>query len=369
MKATLKSLRQTKANPAVSIFVKTHRKHPENEQDHIALKNQLKVAEERLINEYDKRTAASVMDNIHKKIEDLDHNYNLDTLALFASVEDAQMLRLPLDTEQRVVISDRFATRDLVRDMASTVHYYVVVVTRMHARLIEAANERVVHEFNHQDEQQTNMSHQAFPIDNTSLYTTSGADRSAASNEDNYLKEFLNRVDKSVQELWGEHKMPLVIVGDARNISFYKEVCDRPENIIASVDNITELEDGSAEHIVAGVQEAVEGYRSSLHQQALGEVEKAQGNNLLRTDLQSIYQAAFQGNGERLYVRKGFIQPAKIDEAAQTLEPCDDPAADGVTDDAVGEIIEQVMHNGGDVVFLPSDIMGDERPIALVTRY
>lgn len=38
MKATLKSLRETKANPAVSIFVKTHREHPANEQDPIALK-------------------------------------------------------------------------------------------------------------------------------------------------------------------------------------------------------------------------------------------------------------------------------------------------------------------------------------------
>ena len=38
MKATLKQLKQTQANPAVSIFVKTHRTHPENEQDAIALK-------------------------------------------------------------------------------------------------------------------------------------------------------------------------------------------------------------------------------------------------------------------------------------------------------------------------------------------
>ncbi|WP_350314894.1 hypothetical protein, partial [Pseudoalteromonas sp. TB43-MNA-CIBAN-0091] len=90
-------------------------------------------------------------------------------------------------------------------------------------------------------------------------YTTSdgGSDRSA-SNESSHLKEFFNQVDKSVQELWGEHKMPLVIVGDAKNIGYYKEVCDRPENIIATVSNATNLEDGSAQHIVDCVQEAVE---------------------------------------------------------------------------------------------------------------
>lgn len=371
MKATLKSLRETKVNPAVSIFVKTHREHPANETDPIALKNQLKVVEERLTNEYDKRTATTILDKIHAKTQDLNHNYNLDTLAIFASTDDVQIVRMPIDTTERVVISDNsFATRDLVRDMASAVHYYTVVLGRDHARLIEASNDRVVKEYHKDDEAQKNMESIPFPIENNSLYKTGdgGSDRSA-NNEDSYLKEYFNRIDKSVQELWGEHKMPLVIVGDARNISYYKDVCDRPDNIIASVSNITELEDGSAQHIIDGVQEAVEGYRTSLHEAALGEIDKARGAEMLRTDLQEVYRSAYQGAGETLYVRRGYMQPAKIDEKAQTLMLADDPAAEGVTDDAVGEIIEHVIHNGGKVVFMPQEMMGKDQPIALVTRY
>ncbi len=370
MKATLKSLRQTKANPAVSIFVKTHREHPANEKDPIALKNQLKVAEERLNNEYDKHTATQIMDAIHAKTDDLNHNYNLDTLAIFASTDDVQIIRMPLDTTERVVISDSFATRDLVRDMASAVHFYAVVLTRDMARLIEASNDRVVREFEADDDAQNNMENIPFPIDNNGLYTTGdgGSDRSS-NNESSHLKEFFNQVDKSVQELWGEHKMPLVIVGDAKNVSYYKEVCDRPDNIIATVTNVTNLDDGSAQHIVDGVQEAVEEYRSSLHEAAMSEIDKARGAEMLRTDLQEVYRGAFQGAGETLYVRRGYIKPAKIDEKAQTLNVVDDPSGEGVTDDAIGEIIEHVMHNGGEVVFMPEDIMGEDQPIALVTRY
>ncbi|WP_201554157.1 hypothetical protein [Psychrobacter sp. 72-O-c] len=370
MKATLKSLRETKANPAVSIFVKTHREHPASDKDPIALKNQLKVAEDRLINEYDKRTATTILDKIHAELNEFNHNYNLDTLAIFASTDDVQVVRMPIDTTERVVISDRFATRDLVRDMASAVHFYTVVLTRDNARLIEASNDRVVREFSKDDDIQNNMESIAFPVENNGLYTTGdgGSDRSS-NNEDSYLKEFFNQVDKSVQELWGEHKMPLVIVGDVRNIGYYKDVCDRPENIIATVSNVTELEDGSAQHIIDGVQEAVEGYRTSLHQAAISEIDKARGADMLRTDLQDVYRAAYQGAGETLYVRRGYIQPAKIDEKAQTLMVVDDSAADGVTDDAVGEVIEHVMHNGGEVVFMPQDIMAEDQPIALVTRY
>lgn len=370
MKATLKSLRETKANPAVSIFVKTHREHPDNSTDPIALKNQLKIVEERLTNEFDKRTATSVLEQIHAKTDELNHNYNLDTLAIFASENDAQVIRMPLDTTERVVISNRFATRDLVRDMASAVHYYTVVLSRDKARLIEAANDRVIREFDATSGLQNNMENIPFPIDNNGLYTTgdAGSDRSA-NKENSYLQEFFNQVDKSVQELWGEHKMPLVIVGDARNISYYKEVCDRPENIIASVSNLTELEDGSAQHIIDGVQEAVESYRTSLHEAALGEIDKARGASKLVTDLQEVYRSAFQGAGETLYVRRGYIQSAKIDEKAQTLSLADDAAGEGVTDDAIGEIIEHVMHNGGKAVFMPQDIMSADQPIALVTRY
>ncbi|SJM38080.1 hypothetical protein A1019T_02068 [Psychrobacter pasteurii] len=370
MKATLKNLRETTAKPAVSIFVKTHRQHPDNEKDPIALKNLLKVAEERIENEYDKKTASTILDKVQEKIAHHNHNYNLDTLAIFASPDEAQVLRLPLDAKERVVIGERFATRDLMRDMASAVHYYVVVLGRDHARLIEAANNRVIKEFHPDDEAQKNMESIPFPIENNSLYKTGdgGSDRSA-NNENSYLKEYFNRVDKSVQELWGEHKMPLVIVGDNRNISYYKEVCDRPENIIGAVSNVTELEEGSAQHIVDGVQEAVEEYRTSLHQAALGEIDKARGAGMLRVDLQEIYRSAFQGAGETLYLRKGYMQPAKIDEKAQTLTIADDPAAEGVNDDAIGEVIEHIIHNGGKVVFMPQDIMGDDLPIALVTRY
>src|SRR5690606_21473991 len=238
MKATLKSLHETKANQAVSIFVKTHREHPDNEKDPIALKNQLKVVEERLTNEYDKRTATTILENIKNKTSDFNHNYNLDTLAIFASTDDVQVIRMPIDTKERVIISDRFATRDLVRDMASAVHYYTVVLTRDNARLIEASNDRVIKEFDKDDDAQNNMENIPFPIENNGLYNTSdgGSDRSA-NNESSYLKAFFNQVDKSVQEIWGENKMPLVIVGDAKNIGYYKDICDRPENIIATVSN------------------------------------------------------------------------------------------------------------------------------------
>ncbi|MDO4897147.1 MAG: hypothetical protein Q3971_07275 [Moraxella sp.] len=371
LKSTLKSLRDVTADPAVSVLVKTHRTHPANEQDPIALKNALSELAQRVSHEYNKRLSDTIIGHIQNAISNHDHQHNLDTLAVFATPDEARVLTLPIDVTPRVVVAKQFATRELVRELSHSVHYYAVVVTRTHARLIEATGDRVVKEFTHNSSEQAqpDFQNQPFPIENNTLYTTSGAERSGASNEDNYLKEFLNRVDKSVQELIGKtgEKIPLFVIGDARNVSFYKDVCDRPELIVGSADNVTDLETGSPEHLIKGLQPAVKAYHELRQTQAKGKIDIAKSQNKLAEDVQNIYRLAHQGVGETLFVRIGYLQPAVVDEASQTLTLADDPSADGVTDDVVSDIIQAVSSHGGDVVFLPKELM--ETDIALITRY
>lgn len=369
MKAILKSLAKTRANPALSIFVKTHRTHPDNEQDPIALKNQLKDAEDRLAEQYDKRTADTIMEKVRAKTDELDNNYNLDTLAIFATADDVQVLRLPFDAKERVIIGEKFATRDLVRDMSEAVHYYVLVISSEQARLIEGVNDRLVKEIGNESVRQAQMSELTFPINNTTLPTGSKADRTGSSDDHSYLKEFMNRVDKSLQQFHSIDPLPVILVGDSRILGFYEQVCDNPSMILGKVDHLPNLKDGRAEDILAGVQALVEEKRDSRYAEALGELEKARNEKMVRTDLQKIYRSAVEGNAITLLVRQGYMVPAVIDEAAVTLLVQDEKGAEGGTDDAVGEIIEIVSNNGGNVVFVPQDKMDENEPIALITRY
>lgn len=369
LKQSLKDLKAQTHSPAVSIFVPTHRTFPDSEQDPIALKNQLKVAEERLNNEYDKRVAAAIMDNIHAQTDELDHNYNLDTLAVFASEESAQVIRLPFDAKERVIIGEKFATRDMMRNLSEAVNYYVLAITSEQARLIEGTNNRLVKEIKGGADRQQEMSELTFPINNSTLPTGSKADRTGSSDDDKYLKEFFNRVDKSLQEIYNTKPLPVILVADSHNLGYFEKVCDRTDIIIGKVDNIANLNDGKPEDIIAGVQEIVDEKRQTRYEIAKGDLEKARNEKMVRTDLQQIYRSAFEGNAVTLLVRQGYSVPAKIDEQAQTLLVAEDASEEGVTDDAVGEIIELVSHNGGEVVFVPADQMDDKEPIALITRY
>jgi hypothetical protein len=64
LKEQLQKLATENNNPCVTISLNTHRTHPDNIQDEILLKNLLKEAEERVINEFGKRPVAKLLEKI-----------------------------------------------------------------------------------------------------------------------------------------------------------------------------------------------------------------------------------------------------------------------------------------------------------------
>jgi len=367
LKTLLAELKARHDDPAISILMPTHRSFPDNKQDSITLKNLVKHTEERLLSQMDKRDVWPFMEVIHAAVEAHDHSHNLDGLALFAGAGRADIVRLPFKVTERTIIDRNFATRDITRGLFDAVNYFIVVISREHGRLFQAYNERLVHEFDHG----TDLQNDNFPIKNSTLYSTSGHDRSQAPSEDNLLKEFLNRVDKSLQEIQrtrGSDRLPVFVIGDARNVGLFRQVCDRPDDLVGDVTHAADLQ-ADAQVLVADAQAAVARHREATESDAMAQRGQARGANRLLTDLTDIYRAANEGNAERLYVCRGYIQPGVIDVEARTLTASDDATAEGLTDDVVDELIEMVQANGGDIAFLSKDTLGDDAPLALQTRY
>lgn len=367
LKSVLLDLKARQADPAISVLMPTHRTFPDNKQDPITLKNLLKQAEDRLLESMDKREVWPIMELVNAKVDAHDHSHNLDGLALFAGADGAEIVLLPFPVNERAIIDSSFATRDIVRGLFDSASYFLIVVSRESARLIHAYNDRPVHEF----DRNTQVQGHPFPIKNTSLYSTSGHDRSQAPSEDNLLKEFLNLIDKSLQEIQGQRgsdRLPVILVGDARNVALFKELSDRPTDIVGEVTNSPDLE-ADITALVADAQPAVALYRAGKETHALDQLGQGRGANRLLTDLSDIYRAITEGNAERLYVRRGYLQAGTIDPEARTITARDDGTVEGVTDDVVDELIEQVQAISGDVAFLSAESLGDEAPLTLQTRY
>ena len=142
MNLTLRELKDIHSDNCITIIMTTHRTKPDYLNDGLHLKNMIKDVETRLMADVSKKEATNLLERVNALAETIDHSQNLESLMLFVNEDVAEYTRLPIKVEDRVVIDETFATRDLIRSMHLETHYYVLVLSQDKIRLIEAMNDK-----------------------------------------------------------------------------------------------------------------------------------------------------------------------------------------------------------------------------------
>jgi hypothetical protein len=77
-----------------------------------------------------------------------------------------------------------------------------------------------------------------------------------------------------------------------------------------------------------------------------------------------------EGRGQTLFVRQGYYQPARIvNNLVEVVDSQAEAEQENVVEDIIEKMIEVNLKNGGDVVFLPEEDLGDYGGLALVARF
>lgn len=353
MKKILKNLAAHSGEASVTIIAKTHRTRPDNLQDPILIKNLVKEAEQRLVAEYDRSVADDRINKLNKLVAGIDYDKSSDGLILVAGAETAELLHLPVSVENRVVIDETFATRDLVRAIQEQGEYYVLVLSRQQARLLKAFNNQVTQEFG-----------KPFPIENSDLYTTDKQKLSTSKGTDNLIEEFFNRIDKEVQAIVKLHRLPVILATEERNYDHYVKMADNA--IVVGHLNMNR-DDEKAHHIVTAAWPVLQKYMLNKNEQRISELKQAVGQQKFMSDLSDIWRAVNEGRGETLFVKRGYFQPARIEN--ESIVPVDSPNGASVVDDIVDEMIERNIQHGGDTVFMEGHELDTFNGVALTTRF
>ena len=356
MDKILKKLKDTTSDCSVTIILNTHRTHPDNEKDIIVLKNLVKEAETRLTAECGPSSARSIQKKLQSLAVTINHRDNLESLVLFVNEDIAEYTRLPIAVVDRVVIDKTFATRDLIRTLHKEKEYYVLVLSRDKARLLEAYKDKVVQE-----------AEGNFPVENDSLYPKHRAEASIGSRQTNLVQEFFNLVDKQLLEVIKENPLPVLIGTVESNYHEYLKVADRKEIFIGYLSG-NRMEE-KAHHIIDAAWPIVQQVRKERNSQRLQELAAAENTGKLLVDFTDIWRAVNQGRGETLFVRQGYFQPARVTNNTVELVTGEQADRTNVIDDIIDEMIEINLQYGGDSVFLSAAELEKYQGLTLTTRY
>ena len=355
MNTTLEKLKNISSDCCVTIILQTHRTIPDNEKDPIVLKNLIKEAEKRLLKDYPEDSVKNIIARVNKLAEDIDHRHNKESLILFVNENVAEYIRLPLTVENRVVIDKTFATRDLVRALHREISYYILLLGRNKARLIEAFNDKVVDEVDI-----------GFPMINTDLNPVQRSEAALGSRQTNLAREFFNRVDKQLNEVQKENPLPVIICTDESNYSSFLKAYGGKESIVGKLFGNQMNE--KPHHVVEAAWPVMEKLVKEKNNQRLAELKKAVNSRNVLMDFNEIWQAVNNGNGKTLFVKQDYFQPAKFENNhIELVSP--ENAAHATIDDIIDEMIEKNLQYKGGTVFIKGNELEKFNGLVLVTKY
>jgi len=357
MKETFERLSKITAPVCVTLVLRTHRVHPENEKDIILLKNMIADASKRLEKEYGQDIAKRYSEKLAKLAEDIDFRHNDHGLMLFVNDDVAEYLRLPIKLHSRIILDTTFATRPIVRALHRSSHYYILTLSKGKARLMEAESDALVQEF----------TTGGFPVEDQNLLKLARAESSKAARVTNLTQEFFNRVDKLVNNIRRQNPLNVIVYSEEINYHDYMKEADNPNTIIGHV--LLKNFDEKASNLVKSVWPNVEELTLAKNRSRIAELKQAINTGRYLGDLNDIWEAVQKGRGRTIFVEEGYFQPVKNENGILTPISSEEIKDKNDINDVVDDMIEFNLQFGGDAVFLEKGSLENFNKIALVTRY
>lgn len=353
----LEKLATEKNTPCVTISMNTHRTHPDNTHDVVQLRSLLKEAEERVVNEFGKRPVSSLLEQLSEIENEIDVNYNLDSLHAYLSNDTKEIIKSawPIN-ENGVYISDTFNIHSLIKSYNRSEEYYILLLSQSSVNLYSTINDGIVDE----------IENEFFPVSENRQYSSNPERVSDSKRMDDLVREFLNKVDKAVVKMNSETGLNCVVICTEDNYSRLMQVADKPAIYIgfASID----YNDTKKHTIAEQSWELVEGLQHDRRTKAIEEIKEAVGQDAVLTDLQEIFQASIDGRGDLLIVHQDFSQPVLM-TGDRTFELTDDRTKENAIDDITSNIAWAVLSKDGRVFFTGQDEIKELGNIVLKTRY
>ncbi|HDR14067.1 MAG TPA: hypothetical protein ENN79_00990 [Desulfobacteraceae bacterium] len=376
--AKLKSFSGRYPDWCVSLFMPTHRRGRETEQDPIRFRNLLDQVDVRLQSKGVRSSDGREMLKPARRLlkDQAFWRHQSDGLAVFVNSEECRVYRLPLSFEELVVISDCFHVKPLLPLFTSDGHFYILALSQNQVRLLEGTRQ-TVDEVDLGDMPKSMA--EAFQYESFERQlqfhtgTSGGSGKRAAmfhghdarEEEKERILKWFRTIDEELAVLFAGDESPIVPAGVEFLFPIFKEATSYPHRVVEGIrGNPEELK---PEELHALAWPILEPIFSKSREKAVSRYRQLAGTGQTTTDVKEAVLAAYHGQVDVLFVAVGVQVWGYFDPDANTvyvngdLKPGDQDLLDAA---AVQSIL-----NGGTVYAVEPEHVPDRAPIAAVLRY
>jgi hypothetical protein len=332
----LDQLQQMRSFPSITILMNTTPRSTLSSGERDRARRLIDVARQRLL-ELDGVDATTFIGRFDELIDTRSRERSGHAVAMCVSSDYSAAITLGGAVDERVVIDETFATRDLVADLNRTASYRVLTVSDSTIRAFLGDRQRLVEETSTQ-----------WPLNRP---------------EDTSDTVWSHDVDVAVRKLNGEFAIPTITAGVERTTA--KLIDADALDVIGHVAGNRDRTAASDLHTL--VWPVVLDWKALQQDRAFSQLDRARSAKRYAAGVDEVWPLASEGRVDLLVVEDDYALSARIDENGH-LHPTEERHRN-VTDDVVDEIIEAVLQNGGHTALVDPSTLEEHGRIAAVLRF
>ncbi|MFI5133273.1 MAG: hypothetical protein ACHQEB_03000 [Chitinophagales bacterium] len=349
-----------KYRPCISIILPFEPKMSLKSELEYKLKLAVAKVESELLANYTEEKTLAILRKLRSVIRNLDFNTYKKSIAIFVSPLFEKVYYLDIPVEEKIILDESFEIRDLVYSKKE-MHKYLLLLLSAKKTIIYLGNTthfvRIV----------SNVPYHA------AAYKNDIAEKTANFSDMDHRKEvlldkFLRHTDEGLSILLKAYPLPLFVMGTDRTAGHFKKITHNGNHILGYVHG--NFEEASEAELRKALEPHIADWKKVKENDLLHQLDNAMSAQKLTTGIENVWKEAVHKKGKLLIVEKNFMYPAHHGADADTIYKEDHQVSnDFYIKDAVDDIIEKVLENGGDVEFVDEGLLKNYGRIALILYY
>ncbi|MFT3845271.1 MAG: hypothetical protein QM725_09470 [Lacibacter sp.] len=327
-----------------------------------SLKIALDKAEQELMNNYSSSIALPVLNKLKSIIAELKPEFqkHKKSIAIFVSPVFDKVLYLDVPVEQKVIVDDSFEIRDLIYSKKQLHKYLLLILSSKESKLFLGNSEEFAKIILDRP-----ASAEAY-IHDTPERVTNFSD--VDDRREMILEKFLHQIDLALEEVLNKYPLPLFVMGAERTNGKFRHLTKHIKQVAVFING--NYEDHSFAELKQIMKPYVEKWKDEKQKELLQKIDEAAGKKKLAKGMNEVWRDAMLNKGQLLLVEKNYMYAAQLSGNDDVLYKVELPAGNtNYIKDAVDDVIEKVISNGGDVEFVDEGLLKDFGHIALVNYY
>ena len=346
--------------PAVSIILPFEPKmNLKSELSHL-LKTTVDRVERELTGNYPADTSMLVMQKLRRIIRELNLNTHKKSIAIYVSPVFEKILYLDIAVEERVMVDESFEIRDLVYAKKQLHKYLVLLLSYNESRMFLGNSSSFIKIVSNSGK-------------TTHAYVNDAPERVAnfsdmSERKEVQMEKFLRQIDNGLDIILNAYQLPLFVLGTKRIAGHFKKLTKHAASVIQYVHG--NYEAATPEELKKVLEPYINDWRSVRNKDLLNQLEQAFGKTKLAVGIRNVWREAMNRKGRLLIVEKNYVYAALHGNREDMIYAAEEPYNKfSYIKDAIDQVIEKVLENGGDVEFVDKELLKDYDHIALIQYY